>query len=272
MGKDKHPVAKGCGILAAVFVGIPLLAVCVVGVQTCVPLQRASNSLANLELSLGKEAEYIPEHSGEIPANRMEIFLDLRAELIKSCSDYSAVQEGFESVDSLEEKDPEDLGEVGGVAADLGGAALAITPFLARFFEARNAALLEASMSLQEYTYIYALSYHQQLLSAEVRQQIFSDGVPLPPEASIILQECLTRQRLALPESDTGQQLAITLATEIQLMNQTSTRLIWQDGLPKTIASSLAPYRDRLDGVFCSATAGLEMEQSSGRAIRIALE
>ena len=42
----------------------------------------------------------------------------------------------------------------GDVAVGLGSAALAITPFLARFFELLNKALLAAGMGLEEYSYI----------------------------------------------------------------------------------------------------------------------
>jgi len=59
------------------------------------------------------------------------------------------VQKGFDSVASLEEKARGEPGGVGEVAIGLGGADLAITPFLARFFEQRNNALLYASMGLQ---------------------------------------------------------------------------------------------------------------------------
>ncbi len=270
MSNNRRPVAKGCAIVAAVVIGIPLLIAGVVGVQTWVPLQRADDAFAELEASLGNSVDYTPSLNGSITADRMELFLELRAELVGLCEDYGTVQQGFDSVESLDEKDAADMGDVGGVALGLGGAALEITPFLAKFFEARNEALLAATMGLQEYSYIYAISYHERLLSNRIRNEIFSDGVPLSPEASVMLRDCLERQELAYAGAD--RKSGTVVVAEIKQMTGDPTRLIWQDELPAAVLASVAPYRTRLDALFCSATAGLEMEQAARRAIRIALE
>jgi hypothetical protein len=265
MGKINHPVAKGCAILAAVVVGVPLLVVGIVGVKTWMPLQRAGEALDELDRSLGHQAVYQPGASGAIPAERMELFLELRTELVTACDEYGAVQKGFDSVAELESRDPNDPKEVGDVAVGLGGAALAITPFLARFFERRNKALLKAAMSLEEYSYIYATAYHDLLLSPKTRNEIFSDDHALSPEASEQLMDCLTRQLGAIGQAD-------GVEAELKKMEDDSSRLIWQDGLPEAVHASVLPYRGRLDSLFCGATAGLEMERESSRALRIALE
>ena len=67
---------------------------------------------------------------------------------------------------------------MGDVAVGLGSAALSITPFLARFFELRNKALLAAEMGLDEYSYIFAVAYHDLLLTPQTLNEIFSDGQP----------------------------------------------------------------------------------------------
>lgn len=268
MGKINHPVAKGCAITSAVLIGIPLLIASVVGIKTIVPLQEAGRDLKELELKLGAEAQYVPAPDGSIPADRLELFLELRTTLVKACGDYGKVQKGFESVETLEQKDPEDIGDVGGVFKDLGSASLEITPFLARFFEMRNSALLTASMSLQEYAYIYAVAYHDQLLSEQTRHEIFSDGDALSPEASHLLKGCLLRQ---LDSAGSFPDPSM-IADEISAMAEDPERLVWQDGLPAALAESIRPFRDQLDSMFCGATAGLEMERKSGRAVRLALE
>ena len=271
VGKINPSVLKGCAILAAVIVGVPMLIVAVVGVQTWVPLQGAGEALDELDRSLGSEATYFPALSGEIPAERMELFLELRQSLVTVCEDYGMVQKGFDSVASLEEKDTGDLDEVGDAAAGLGGAALAITPFLARFFEQRNNALLAASMGLQEYSYIYAAAYHDLLLSENTRNEIFSDGDALSPEASIMLRGCLSRQLEAMGHADVETPQRGMLEAELKMMEGDPSRLIWQDGLPIAIRASVFPYRDQLDRTFCGATAGLEMERGARRAIWVAL-
>lgn len=275
VGKINSSAAKGCGILIAVVVGIPLLVVGVVGVKTWIPLQEAGEAMDELESSLGPEATYVPSPSGEIPSDRMELFLVLRRSLVIACGDYGAVRKGFDQVESLDGRDPEDAtdpNEVGDVAFGLGGAALSITPFLARFFERRNTALLGASMGLEEYSYIYAMAYHDLLLSPHTLGEIFSDGKALSPEAAEMLKGCIRRQLERTGQgADPGQPRGI-LEAELKMMEVDPTRLIWQDGLPEAVLASIKPYRERLDSVFCSATAGLEMERSSSRALRIALE
>jgi hypothetical protein len=275
VGKINRPVAKGCAILAAIIVGVPLLVVGVVGVKTWVPLQEAGEAMDELDRSLGSQATYVPAQSGEISAERMELFLELRASLVTACEDYGGVRKGFDAVAWLETRDPSDPGdakEVGDVAYGLGGAALAITPFLARFFELRNDALLSASMGLQEYSYIYATAYHNLLLSEQTRNEIFSDGYALSPEASEMLRGCLTRQFEAMPPAESQTPLSGVMEEELMKMADDPTRLIWQDGLPDAVRSSVMPYREGLDRVFCGATAGLEMERNARRALRVALE
>ncbi|MHA1154445.1 MAG: hypothetical protein ACTSQ7_17690, partial [Alphaproteobacteria bacterium] len=214
MSKSKGSAAKGCAILAAIVVGIPLLMVGVVGVKTWLPLRAAGDALDQLDQSLGQQAIYHPAPSGEILAERMELFLELRTELVAACDDYGTVQKGFDLVAELETKDSSNPSEVGDVASGLGGAALSITPFLARYFEMRNDALLAAAMGLQEYSYIYAVAYHDLLLSERTRIEIFSDGNALSPAASVLLQGCLARQSEALGQAGGDQSDRIALETE----------------------------------------------------------
>ncbi len=272
MNNHQRPVAKGCGILAAIALGLILLVVGIVSVKTMVPLQRAGDSMAELEQSLGDAVNYTPSVSGNIPAGRMELFLKVRTELVVICDEYGTIRQAFDSIETLESQETLDMAGAGNAASGLGGAALDITPFLASFFEARNGALLRASMGLPEYSYIYAVAYHEHLLSPAIRAEIFSDGDALSPAASVMLGECLGRQReKMLRDGATPIQMAL-LEAEIQRMTDDPTHLIWQDGLPVAVLNSLAPYRERLDRMFCGATAGLELESTSGRAIRTALE
>lgn len=272
MGRNSRTAAKGCAILAAVVVGIPLLVVAVVSLKTWAPLQEAGDALVELDRSLGAEAAYVPALSGEISAQRMELFLELRTSLVTACEDYGSVQGGFEAVESFDPEDPSDMKDVGSVVYRLGGASLSITPFLARYFELRNDALLAALMGLPEYSYIYAATYHDRLLSEQTRAEIFSDGSALSPEASILLRGCLSRQLQATRQSGDENLHIGALEAELKKMEDDPSRLFWQDGLPEAVLASVRPYRERLDRVFCGATAGLEMERDAGRALAVALE
>ena len=272
MPEKKSSSVNWWAVLISIVVGAPLLVVGYVTVQTWVPLQKAGKALDELDQSLGAAATYRPTASGEIPADRMERFLELRTTLVSACEGYGKVQKAFESIDSLEARDSKDAKEVGNAVLGLGGAALEITPFLARYFELRNDALLAASMGLQEYCYIYAVAYHDLLLAESTRHEIFSDDLALSPKASETLRQCLTRQLEDLRQSDDQAARTTEVRAELEKMEGDPARLIWQDRLPDAIHASVAPYREALDRLFCPATAGLEMERSSRRAIAVALE
>jgi hypothetical protein len=271
LGEESQSTGRGLVIFLAILVIVPLLVIGVVGVRTWMPLQQASRSLEELQLALGPRASYTPTLSGEIPAERMELFLELRATLVTACENYGTVQGAFEAVASMDSSQAE-AGEVGETALLLGSAALSITPFLARYFELRNNALLAATMGLEEYAYIYAVAYREQLLSERTRAQIFSGGEALSPEASTMLRGCLARQVEAMGPGDGETSEREAVKAELQRMQADPTRLIWQDGLPPAAKASVTPYRESLDRLFCGATAGLELEQGARRALRLALE
>jgi hypothetical protein len=254
----------GIGVLVPV--GVLVVLVSIVGVRTIRPLSNAREDMDQLELELGEAARDIPLSDGSIPATRMELFLRLRAELFDACADYGPMQRAFGTVDSLDTRPDVGWDDVGEVSWVLGGAAFEITPFVARYFERRNAALLAVRMGLEEYAYIYALAYRDQLLASETRRQIFSDGGANSPGASEILRGCLERQ-LERGARDPG-----SLRDEVGRMVSDDARLPWQDGAPVTITASVEAWRDRLDANFCAVTAGLEMEVNADRAIRLALE
>lgn len=272
MDKGDRSTGRGCALFAVVLLMVPIVVVGTVAVRTWVPLHQARESLDELERTLGIEARYTPAPLGEISPERMELFLGLRVSLARICADYGEVQEGFDTVASLDSTGGKNAEQTIRAVHELGGAALEITPFLARFFELRNKELLAASMGFEEYSYIYALAYHDHLLSEDTRAEIFSDGDALSPEASRMLRGCLARQlKAALPE-EPGTPWRTSLEEELERMDGDPSRLPWQDGLPEMIEASVAPYREQLDDAFCAATAGLEMERGSRRALRLALE
>lgn len=270
MGEENSSVVKGCAVTLAILIAIPILLVGVVGVQTWLPLRRAGQTLEELQATLGPRSHYTPTVTGAVPPERMERFLEVRTALVTACGKYGAVQAGFEAVSTMDSTEAE-AGDVAEVARSLGGAAIAITPFLARYFEQRNNALLAAEMGLEEYAYIYALAYRDRLLSESTRAEIFSDGDALSGSASRMLAGCLERQVAAMDSGDADPSRRQAVAEELKRMEADPTRLPWQDGLPESASASVAPYREALDPLFCPATAGLEMEQDSRRAVRLAL-
>lgn len=269
MGSNRTAAFKLIGLMVLVPVVIATVFTAIIGVRTMNPLTAARGSLDELEQNLGESARYTPLESGAIPALRMEAFLEIRNSLVLACEEYGPVQRAFETVDSLDPDSGAGWEETGSLVKVLAGATFEITPFLARYFELRNDALLYVNMGLEEYSYIYAMAYHDELLSDHTRDQIFSNGDALSEEASAMLADCIRRQLSTMDPTDPRRP---EIQQELARMDSDPWRLAWQDGLSASIGGSIDPYRDRLGDLFCSATAGLEMERGARRAIWLALE
>ncbi|RKZ11442.1 hypothetical protein DRQ32_05945 [bacterium] len=269
MGQKTRSTLKLIGLAMALPILISVIFAAIVSVRTLNPLTHARHSMDELEQSLGQSTRYVPEPSGMITRPKMEAFLELRSSLVLACREYETSQRAFHAIDSLDDGSDTDWDDIVDAFKLLGGAAFEITPFLARYFALRNLALLESGLGLEEYAYIYALAYHDQLLSEETRRQVFSNGDALSAEAASVLEACLRRQ-LSMINSDDSFKPAVE--RELAEMQSDLTRLLWQDGLPKQIQVCIDPFRSRLDELFCAPTAGLEMEHGARRAIWLALE
>jgi hypothetical protein len=55
-------------------------------------------------------------------------------------------------------------------------------------------------------------------------------------------------------------------------MRSNAGRLPWADGLPQPIADSVAPFRDRLDELYCHAAAPMELLTNTRRGLAIESE
>jgi len=187
------------------------------------------------------------------------------------CERFEGIWEKMERVEQLDEAESLSGREVADTTKGLGGAAAEITPFVGEFFEQRNRSLLEAEMGLGEYSYVFALAYHEQLLDETIHQELFTEGGLFSQETMATLRTILTRQLERLTVGGADDDLRRQLEDEIDAMKRDPERVPWQDGLPAPIEISLEPHREQLDRVFCKATVGIALDHSSRRALIIAL-
>ncbi len=259
MGEGSRRWLKGCAIGCGSLALVLLLVVAAVGVRTCVPLRGAKRTMARLEARFGPAGSFVPFPDGAIPPGRLDAFLAVRSALSDTCPRFEAFLRRMERMEHLDETATSGR-EIAEMSRGFARAAAGIAPLIGKFFEGRNGALLEAEMGLGEYTYIFALAYRDRLLDESFRRELFSEGGPIGPEASEAL-----RGMLATLDAEAGAE------AEIRRMERDPRRLPWQDGLPAAVESSLLTYRERLDRAFCSATAGIELDPDSRRAMFIAL-
>lgn len=244
---------------------IPVLVLLVVGLRTCVPLGNAGRARTELDERFGPPEAFTPSADGSIAAERIQAFLEVRGKLGALCEQLEDMQVKMRRVDEIPEESPSG-GELAGATKGLASVGTAITPFLGRFFEQRNEALLEAGMGLGEYTYLFALAYRDPLLDGPHRELFLKGG--LSPDVLAILRAALSHQ---LDASVGNEDQHRRLEREVRALQDDPQRLPWSEQLPPPIARSLLPFRDRLDRAYCSATAGIDMDPSSRRAMRIAL-
>jgi len=276
----------GCGIGCGVIVVLSALLITggVLYVRNLVEGFKDSEAmLETLTERFGSITEYCPEPDGRIPADRIEAFLAAREAI-------APVRDEIERSISLLEDEGEaiDVESTGNVFQKL-KLVFGLIPQLADYFKARNQALLDEGMGMGEYYYIYSIVYFAWLDKSLV------DGPAFPmageegdfeysyegredEEAQEMRRDISLRRlhRMLLPMirnqhakldlaagPEVSRDWKETLSAELDAMESDRYRLVWQDGLPEIIASSLAPFRDRLDSSYSRLmnTIEISMEQ-----------
>ena len=266
MAKKPRGWFRGFAVGTGVLVLIPVLLLLVVGVRTCVPLGAAGRARTRLDERFGPPGSFTPSADGSIPHERIRAFLEVRGKLAAPCKQFETLQASMRRIDQLDEEAPSGA-ELVGATRGLASVGAGITPTIGKFFEQRNNALLEAEMGLGEYTYIFALSYRNQLLEGTGHELFFDGG--LSPDVLAVLRAALSNQLALSTGSDNEPG---PLEREIRALQEDSKRLPWSERLPPAIEESQRPFRDQLDRAYCGATAGIDMDPDSRRAMIIALD
>lgn len=262
-GKSRRWLA-GCGIGCGVVVVLVIVGVVGGSFMMMGDFKDAIGDRETLDQRYGGQGDFVPAADGAIPPERMEAFLAVRDSVMTFCDDFMATSAQFERMDALDEDAPK-VEALSGVAG-LTGEIFMMVPRMGRFFGARNGMLLEVGMGLGEYTYIYVLAYGDRLRGDGVAPEsdFFSSG---DPNARVcgVLRGMVRNQLDAAVDADTR----ALLEAEIGRLEADPRRIPWQDGLPPNVAASIAPYRERLDAVFCPATVGLELNKNRQRGLSI---
>ncbi len=232
----------------------------------------------------GRITDYCPAPDGAIQPERIEAFLSAR-------DAFAPIRERIGKIlETLSQrKDVDDI-EVGKPRSLLTMLRLGfgIIPQTAEFIRTRNEALLEAEMGLGEYYYIYVLTYYSwlgknpedgpgfQIVGPdEERDFYYRDREDSKEMRRDLLLRRLNRMLLPMlnnqlqklteeSEPKASEEWRLMLEKEIEALEQDRERLLWQDGLPEVIASSIEPYRDRLETSYNPMTNLLEVNIEQG--------
>jgi hypothetical protein len=278
----------GCGVILLLVIVVVMSAIFFAR-HTGRQFETAIETRETLEQRFGRTQAFTPAPDGSIAPARLEVFLAVRDSLQAVRANLA---ETFAVLQDVEKSGSKTPGSV--IRAVKMGLGLAGT--VAEFYQTRNQALLDRGMSLGEYTYIYVLAYYVWLgrspgdgpedINIEWEENGEGFQVRMGEQERVRvreqhlsqrricqdLQAMLKNQLAALPESESSEQAQIwrrELTAEITRMQESPTRLPWQDGLPAAMAASLVPYREALEAAYSPATNLFELSRSRKRGLSI---
>jgi hypothetical protein len=259
--------AIGCGVL---LVGTILLAIA--GTLSMIrPFRHALEDRATLEQRFGPQDAYTPSPDGAVAPERLRAFLTVRRALWPVCEEFQNTATALRQLEALD--DQQDVSRIDAIrqAWRVTGQMMGMGSRMGRLFEIRNQALVDAGMGLGEYSYIYVIAYHYQLVHSTADTILFEDR-PVNPRIGAALRAMLHRQRSDLEAAGGPSRPVEVLGIELQRLEQDPDRLPWQDGLPASIEDSVRPYRDELASVFCPPITELELRQNTRRGLATEIE
>jgi len=264
MGGNAKKWLMGCGIGCA---GLIVLAVILIAViagyvrQEFRGVETAVESHRRLSDRFGEVESFMPSPRGIIAAERMEKFLIVRESLAPPGAALETALGEFQS--RISERRERSWRVALDVIMSLGGL---ISP-IGEYIERRNDALLAQEMGLGEYLYIYSLAYYSWLgnspedgpvvtggRSREGRERLFGEDSTFGPRALRREYRRMMRAFLrnmetqASPEKEDNWHLSLERAAA--RLEDNLSAVVWEQGLPRHIAESLAPYRERLEGTY----------------------
>jgi hypothetical protein len=246
--------AIGCGVLIVLAIALPF----VLGVMMMGPFKRAVDARLAIEEQFGPQEAYVPPASGAPSADRIEVFLDIRRGLTAQCADLTAAEDQVREMERFDQQDEVDRVEVMKEAFSLTRSMMGIGPVLGNLYETRNQRLLDEGMGLGEYTYIFAVAYHDRLLDVPEADQLFGPAVTNRRIRRAL--RTMLESQLEVVRSEGGTEGEVSaIEAEVAAMEADEERIPWQAGLPPAITELLAPYRAEIDELFCPAMAPLEL-------------
>ena len=245
-------------------------------------------TLEKLEDEFGDAQDFTPEPEGIINPDRIETFLEVREKTEFARNNITDHLRRF----SKDIEDVQDEGESFWNVMNLVKKGLGIIPKMVEYYKDRNEILLEEGIGIGEYYYIYTLAYYSWLKKPlddgpkfplmggkEFKNfdwrnfeedyndyEEFGDDVRDKRERRIIRKihrviiPMLERQLEELLENgNKNNSWRDALEKEIQLLDEDSRRIPWEDGLPTVLKDSFQPFRDRFETSYNAMVNPLEL-------------
>jgi len=253
--------ALGCGGAIVLFVLV------IVGMSFSMrtAFQDAHSDREILEEQFGGQDVFTPAVDGSVPVDRVAAFLTVRESLAEVHAEIERVDRQMGDFDDLADDGEPELRVALPAVFRLTKEMMGLPWVFGETERVRNRALVEARMGLGEYTYIYIVGYHDQMLAQAEKANLF--GASAANERVRIDLRSMIERQLAAAQSELGEddKWVVVLAAEVDALRADERRIPWQDGLPDEIAACFAADRDRFDATYSAAAAELDLLNSTIR-------
>ena len=260
--------ALGCGGLVVLFV----LLIVGMSVSMRTAFDDAHDDREILEQRFGDHEVFTPAIDGAVAVDRVSAFLAVREALAEIHAEIEDVDREMGDFEDLTEDGEPQLRKALPAVFRMTKSMMGLPWVFGEIERARNRALVEAEMGLGEYTYIYIVAYHDELVSPKSEAILFgASAANRRVRATLrgMIERQLSAARAERAEDD---ELVTALAAELDALESDDRRILWQDGLPEPIAECFGPYRERLDATYSTAAAEFELLNSTIRAGGLSIE
>ena len=161
MARKVRTWVLGCGVGCGAIIALGVVLLVAGGLSLTEGLKDSVQAGESLEERFGAEGSFTPRPDGSIPADRIDVFLEVRDALAPSRESLTRSFAGLPaSEEELKRFDQLPLMERLKTTMVFGKAAFGLTSSAGEFFSVRNRVLLEKGMGMGEYDYIYVLAYY----------------------------------------------------------------------------------------------------------------
>ncbi len=236
---------------------------------------RSNRTEAEIDQTFPTAETFTPPLNGTIQADRLKVFLAVRGGLAPLGARLSEHRRRMQRMEDYKKK-----GDVhaGAFIRDVGAAMRGFAPMLrdmAAYVEKRNALLLENSMGLGEYTWLYVVCYVGEL--GEWPSKVVPDAskpdlfhTRVYPQVREMIRRRVERAESAMQDGahDTCDPADIQVwRHELVALQADAKRIPFQDGLPMGLKRSLAPLRAELAALSCPASAEPDITRTIRRGL-----
>lgn len=255
--------AQGCGIGCAALVAVSVIGVVGLTLSMRASFDDATADRAVLTERYGESGSYTPAADGAVAADRVAAFLTVREALREVHAEVERVDREMGDFEKLAEDEEPPMRVALPAVFRMSRAMMGLPKRFGEIESVRNRALVEAGMGLGEYTYIYVMAYHDELVDPSADARLFVSSAAssrVREELRGMIRRQLETARAAFGDEDPR---VAALAGELAALEADPERIPWADGLPAGIAAGFAPFRDRLEAGYSAAAAEFDLLNST---------